>query len=62
MPETRFTIGDTVTDTTTGYTGTVTAYAKYEDGDTTYRIETMDDTGRPCAEWVQEYRLEVAKK
>lgn len=62
MSETRFTFGDTVADTVTGYTGKVTAYAKYEDGDTSYRVEAIDITGRPCAEWIQQYRLEAVEK
>lgn len=56
----KFNMGARVEDKMTGYTGRITAIAKYADGDVIYLVETLDSTGAPVECWVQEYRLEEA--
>jgi hypothetical protein len=34
-----------------GFVGTVTARASYQNGDESVRIEGIDSTGRPIVEW-----------
>lgn len=54
----KYSFGARVTDCVTGYTGEVTAVIFYDDGTTSYRIEALDSTRRPCEYWVPEHRLE----
>lgn len=48
-----------VKDTTTGYSGVVTARAEYITGEQRYLVENVDSTGRPCEYWYDEPRLVV---
>ncbi|MBQ6621926.1 MAG: hypothetical protein IJH75_03755 [Mogibacterium sp.] len=54
---TKFTFNEEVMDKYTGYSGVITAIAKYVTGETSYLIEDRDSTGRPISEWIEERRI-----
>lgn len=54
----KFDKGDNVRDKVTGYSGVVTGYAYYYGVEKdTYRVETLDGTGRPVDWWFSASRL-----
>lgn len=54
----KFTQRTRVMDTITHYEGEITAVAYYYDIDQIrYLVESIDSTGRPIAEWIDEERL-----
>ena len=60
MPEIYY--GVMVRDTITGYVGKATAQCFYWDtGRTAYRVEGIDNTGRPVDDWIDSERLEVVE-
>ena len=54
----KYGFGDKVKDRVTNYVGYITAVCIYDSGEIQYRVEGMDTTGRPIADWIDEYRLE----
>lgn len=52
-------LGSVVTDTTTGYTGVVTARAEYLHESPRVLVEAIDTTKRPIEWWIVETRAEV---
>lgn len=47
-----------VEDKVTGYNGKVTAYAVYSTGYNALLVESIDATGRPVEQWIDERRVE----
>lgn len=59
----KFGYGERVSDMVTGLTGNVTGFAYYYDKiPCSYRLESIDSTGRPICEWVEEVRLAKAEE
>lgn len=56
--ELTFKYGQEVVDTITGFTGKVTGFCHYyyKEQDQ-YRVEGIDNTGRPIEDWITVYRL-----
>ena len=57
--EAKFNLKDFVKETITGFTGTITAIAFYEDREPMYLIESIDTTNRPIECWYGESRIEL---
>lgn len=54
----KFEFGQNVTDMVTGYEGEITQVVLFANGDEPrYMVESIDDVGRPVAEWIAEGRL-----
>jgi len=54
----KFSYGELVSDSVTGFTGKVTGFAYYyEKSPCSFRVEAIDTTGRPIDIWVEEQRL-----
>lgn len=59
MSKEREYIGKKAKDTTTGFTGEITAYVMYKSGNDRAMLEGMDNTGRPVEWWFDINRLEI---
>jgi hypothetical protein len=51
--------GRTATRITTGFSGILTGAAAFMDGTTQVKIEGVDSTGRPIAEWYSVEEVEI---
>lgn len=54
----KFQLKERVSDSVTGYTGVITGRSESVSGEPIYRVDGMDNTGRPIWEWFDESRLE----
>lgn len=54
----KFQLKERVSDSVTGYTGVITGRCEHISGEPMYRVDGMDNTGRPVSEWLDESRLE----
>lgn len=57
-----FKLKDEVKDKITGFTGIITAKAKYVTEETRYLVESIDNTNRPVEWWFNESRLTKIKE
>lgn len=56
----KFQLRERVSDSVTEFTGIITSRCEHISGEPIYRVEGMDDTGRPISDWFDESRLERA--